>query len=80
MKGLSPKRLKLTELSTFYKHFLHPRLTQSATQRLYLFVNQLRILSCLSLKKVRPERDSNLAYILCFKSSQVKSSFIALYT
>ena len=28
---------KLTELSTFYKHFLHPRLTQSATQRLYLF-------------------------------------------
>ena len=26
IKGLSPKRLKLTEMSTFYKHFLHPRL------------------------------------------------------
>ena len=49
MKGLSPKRLKLTELSTFYKHFLHPKLTQSATQRLYLFVYPLGLYAALTI-------------------------------
>ena len=43
MKGLFPKRLELTKLSTFLWTFSHRRFTQSATQRLYLFTVRIML-------------------------------------